>query len=33
MAEGFTKIRVSRSTRDSLRGLGRMGETYDDVIS
>jgi len=33
MPEKFAKIRVSRSIRDSLRNLGRMGDTYDDVIS
>jgi len=32
MPEKFDKIRVSRSIRDSLRRLGRMGDTYDDVI-
>ena len=33
MPEKLVKIRVSRSIRDSLRSLGRMGDTYDDVIS
>jgi len=33
MPEKFDKIRVSRSIRDSLRRLGHMGDTYDDVIS
>ena len=33
MGRGRTRIWVSKSIRDSLRGFGRMGETYDDVIS
>jgi len=33
MDNGRTRIWVSKSIRDSLRGIGRMGETYDDVIS
>ena len=33
MPEKLAKIRVSRSIRNSLRRLGRMGDTYDDVIS
>ena len=33
MPEKLAKIRVSRSVRDRLRSLGRMGDTYDDVIS
>lgn len=28
-----TMIRVKASTRDKLKEMGRMGETYDDVIS
>ncbi len=28
-----TMIRVSPQTRDKLKEMGRMGETYDDVIS
>ena len=27
-----TMIRISASTRDKLKEMGRMGETYDDVI-
>ncbi len=27
-----TTIQLSKETRDQLRGLGKMGETYDDVI-
>ena len=33
MTEKLVKIRVSRSIRDSLRSLGCMVDTYDDVIS
>ena len=33
MDNGRTRIWVSKSIRDSLRRLGQMGETYDDVIS
>jgi len=33
MPEKLAKIRVSRSIRDSLRRLGKMGDTYDNVIS
>lgn len=33
MDGGRTRIWVSKSIRNSLKGLGRMGETYDDVIS
>jgi len=32
MPEKLAKIRVSRSVRDSLRSLGQMDDTYDDVI-
>jgi len=28
-----TMIRINASTRDKLKEMGRMGETYDDVIS
>ena len=28
-----TMIRVRSETRDKLKEMGRMGETYDDVIS
>jgi len=33
MGNGRTRIWVSKPIRDSLRRLGRMSETYDDVIS
>jgi len=33
MDNGRTRIWVSKSIRDSLRRLGQMSETYDDVIS
>lgn len=28
-----TMIRISSQTRDKLKEMGRMGETYDEVIS
>ena len=28
-----TMIRISTQTREKLKEMGRMGETYDDVIS
>ncbi len=28
-----TMIRISTHTREKLKEMGRMGETYDDVIS
>ncbi|MFT4261108.1 MAG: hypothetical protein ACMXX9_01605 [Candidatus Woesearchaeota archaeon] len=28
-----TIIRVNKETRDKIKSLGKMGETYDDVIS
>lgn len=28
-----TMIRIKTETRDKLKEMGRMGETYDDVIS
>ena len=28
-----TMIRISTDTRDKLKDMGRMGETYDDVIA
>ena len=33
VAMATTMIRVSAQTRDKLKEMGRMGETYDDVIS
>jgi len=30
--EDVTTIQISREVRDELRELGKMGETYDDVI-
>ena len=33
MTDKLAQIRVSRSIRNSLRRLGHMGDTYDDVIS
>lgn len=30
--EGKTTIELSIKTRDRLKELGKMGETYDDVI-
>ena len=32
-AEKFTSIRVKVSTAEQLRGIGRKGESYDDVIA
>jgi hypothetical protein len=31
--EDVTTIQLSKETRDRLRNLGKMGETYDDVIN
>ncbi|MGD9131249.1 MAG: hypothetical protein PVH73_06710 [Candidatus Bathyarchaeota archaeon] len=31
--ENVTTIQLSKETRDKLRDLGKMGETYDDVIN
>ena len=31
--ETLTTIQLSKETRDKLKQLGTMGETYDDVIS
>jgi len=28
----YTSIRVKRSTVDELKGIGRKGETYNDII-
>jgi hypothetical protein len=28
----YTSIRVKRSTVDKLKGIGRKGETYNDII-
>ena len=30
--ESLTTIQLSKETRDELKKLGKMGETYDDVI-
>lgn len=30
--EDATTIQISKETREQLRELGKMGETYDDVI-
>jgi len=30
--EDVTTIQISKEIRDQLRELGKMGETYDDVI-
>jgi hypothetical protein len=30
--EDVMSIRVSRETTEELRGIGQMGETYNDVI-
>jgi predicted CopG family antitoxin len=30
--EEITTIQISKEARDELRELGKMGETYDDVI-
>ena len=32
MAGDLTTIQIRRMTRDQLRGLGRKGETYDEVL-
>lgn len=29
----MTQIRISTSIRDSLRELGKKGDTYDDILS
>lgn len=29
----LTSIQVSKETRELLRGLGRKGETYNDIIT
>lgn len=28
----YTTVRIATETRDQLRALGRMGESYDEVI-
>ena len=30
--EDVTTIQISKEARDQLKELGKMGETYDDVI-
>lgn len=30
--ENITTIQISKEVRDELKELGKMGETYDDVI-
>lgn len=30
--ENVTTIQISKEARDELKEMGRMGETYDDVI-
>jgi hypothetical protein len=30
--EEITTIQISKQARDLLRGFGKMGETYDEVI-
>lgn len=30
--EELTTIQISKEVRESLKELGKMGETYDDVI-
>jgi len=32
MVGDLTTIQIRRMTRDRLRGLGRKGETYDEVL-
>ena len=32
-AEGFSSIRVKRSTRQRLEAIGRKGESYEDVVT
>jgi predicted CopG family antitoxin len=32
MAQDLTTIQISKEARDRLKELGKMGETYDDVI-
>jgi len=29
---GNTTIRISRQTRDALTGIGKKGETYEEII-
>jgi len=33
MSEKFTSIKISKDTRDALKGIGKKGETYDDIVN
>jgi hypothetical protein len=33
MSEELTSIKIKKSTRDELKGIGKKGETYDDIVN
>lgn len=33
MGEELTSIKIKKETRDVLKGIGKKGETYDDIIN
>jgi hypothetical protein len=33
MNEEFTTIKIRKDTRDTLKSIGKKGETYDDILN